>query len=439
MDFDPVLLARIQFWLTAAFHFIYPSISIGLAWILVILERKAWKTGDEGYERAARFFGKLFAITFAMGVATGITMEFQFGTNWAKYAEFVGDIFGAPLAAEALLSFFLESTFLGLYLFGRGKVSKGAHWFSILMVAFGATLSGLWIIAANSWQHTPTGYVLRNGRAELVDFFAALFNPSMPIRFLHVIDASIITGSFFVAGISAWLLLKDPENAAARKAIRVALIVALIASLLELFPIGHKHALDVWHHNPAKLATFEGHYEGSDNAGFVVFGIPREDRLDYAIKVPYMLSIMLGHSPKQFVQGRNDFPKEDLPPVVVPFVSFHLMAGLGMFFIGASALGVFLLVKNKLWSSRWFLYILGFSIPLPVLACQLGWIATEVGRQPWIVYKLLRTADAASVAVTAPELLISLFLFTVVYGFLGMLYVLLLIREVQRGPQPVAK
>ncbi|UCC45200.1 MAG: cytochrome ubiquinol oxidase subunit I, partial [Candidatus Zixiibacteriota bacterium] len=276
MSLDPVLLARLQFAMTIGFHFIFPSVSIGLAWLLVIIEGLGWKRGDHTYVRMGKFFGKLFALTFAVGVATGIVMEFQFGTNWAEYSKFVGDIFGAPLAAEGIFAFFLESAFLGLYLFGRNRVSKGVHWFSILMVAVGATISAFWILVANSWQQTPAGYIIQNGRAELLSFSDAVFNPSMWIRFFHTVDAALITGAFVMAGVASYLLLKNRENLVARKALRLSLIFGLVVSVLELVPFGHHHAIQVAQTQPEKLAAFEGLIDGQTNAPMVLFGIPSD-------------------------------------------------------------------------------------------------------------------------------------------------------------------
>ncbi len=437
MGLDPVLLARIQFAMTVGFHFIFPPISIGLAWLLVGVEWKAWRSGDKAWESMGRFFGKLLAITFAVGVATGITMEFQFGTNWAEYSKFVGDIFGAPLAAEAIFSFFLESTFLGLYLFGRNRVSKGLHWFSILMVAVGATLSAFWILMANSWQQTPAGYVFNEatGRAELTDFWAAVFNPSTVIRFLHVMDAALITGCFFMAGIAACTLLRNRANPVARKALRMAVIAALVVSVLELFPFGDHHARQVAETQPEKLAAFEGLYHGGTRVPITVFGIPTKRGLVGAIQIPGLLSLLVGGDVNAYVRGIDEFPPADRPPQFLPFVGFHLMVGLGMLFIGMSALGVLLLILGRLYDIKLFLWGLVLMIPLPVIACQLGWIAAEVGRQPWIVYHVMRTADAASVSVSAGEILFSLIMFGVIYLLLGALYVYLVAREAWRGPE----
>jgi cytochrome d ubiquinol oxidase subunit I len=424
-----------QFAMTVAFHFIFPSISIGLAWMLILMETKALRTGDDGYAKMAKLFGKIFAITFAVGVATGITMEFQFGTNWSRYARFVGDIFGAPLAIEAIFSFFLESTFLGLYLFGGSRISPRLRWFSALMVGCGALLSAFWILVANSWQQTPAGYLFNpeTNRAELSSFAQAVFNPSMLIRFFHTVDAAIICGAFIVAGVSAYHLLKNNGDMVARKALRMALIIALIASALELFPFGHEHARQVGKHQPEKLAAFEGLMEGGPYAPITLFGIPTNDKIIGAVRFPWALSMLVGFKPSTVVHGLNEFLPEDRPPVFIPFIGFHVMVGLGTLFIALSAYGAFQLWRGKLFEDKWLLRGFVAAIPLPVIACQAGWAVTEVGRQPWIVYHMLRTKDAVSVSVPASSIAISLVMFLVLYALLFALYLFLVCRTAKQG------
>lgn len=432
MGIDPVLLARIQFAATVGFHFIFPPISIGLAWLLFTLETASWRTHNPAYERAALLFARLFALTFAVGVATGITMEFQFGTNWAEYSKFVGDIFGAPLAAEAVIAFFLESTFIGLYMFGRGKISRGMQWFSIFMVAVGSTLSAFWILVANSWQQTPAGYVLKNGRAELTSFIDAVLNPSMIPRFLHTMDAAISTGAFFMAGVAAYLLLKNKENQAARVSLRLSIIVGLISSIVQIFPLGHMHAIQVSKNQPVKLATYEGLFEGQTQAPLLLFGIPSENGMTSKIQLPKLLSFLISGSTDTYIKGRNDFPAEERPPVVLPFLGFHLMVGLGILFILLMVYGAFQLYRGKVWDDWVYLLCLVFAIPLPVLACQLGWIATEVGRQPWIVYGVLKTKDAISYVVPSSHILFSLCMFGGLYLLLLVAYLWFMTRAVQK-------
>jgi cytochrome bd ubiquinol oxidase subunit I len=435
---DALMLARLQFAMTIGFHFLFPPISIGLAWLLVIMEGIGWLKKNDLYVRMGRFFGKLLALTFALGVATGIVMEFQFGTNWAAYSKFVGDIFGAPLAAEGVFAFFLESGFLGLYIFGRNKVSKSVHWFSSLMVAVGATISAFWIIAANSWQQTPAGYVIRNGRAELTSFYDAVFNPSTLIRYFHTVDAALISGAFFVAGISAYLLLKKKETEIAKRALKLAVIFGFAASLLELMPFGHEHARQVAHTQPEKFAAIEGLYTSQSSAPLVFFAIPFSEPPELKVKaeVSGLLSWMAFGDINARIKGINEFPPENIPPLWLTFVSFHNMVVLGMYFIAITLYASIQLRRNKLFETRWLLKLFVWSIPLPLAACQLGWMAAEVGRQPWIVYGLLRTSEGYSITVTSGEILFSLILFGLVYLLLGILYVLLVIREVKHGPQP---
>jgi cytochrome d ubiquinol oxidase subunit I len=435
---DPLLLSRIQFGLTVGFHFLFPPISIGLAWMLVIMEGMGWLKNDETWTRLGRFFGKILGLTFAVGVATGIVMEFQFGTNWARYSKFVGDIFGAPLAAEGVFAFFLESGFLGLYLFGRGRVSRGVHWFSILMVAVGATISAFWIIVAGSWMQTPAGFVVQNGRAELTSFFEAVFNPSTLPRFLHTVNAALIAGSFIVAGVSAWLILRKKEAEAAKKSMRLAVIFGLIVSAAEVFPLGHIHGQQVARTQPEKFAAMQGLYTTETGAPLVFFALPQTPppALVARVQVPGLLSWLAFGDTKATIRGINEFPADEIPPLWMTFVSYHNMVLLGMYFIGLMFLGTVLLRGGKLWESPKVLKLFALSMPLPLAACELGWMAAEAGRQPWIVYKLMRTSDAVSGTIVAGEVLFSLFLFGAVYLLLGSLYVFLFAREMNHGPAP---
>ena len=435
---DPVLLARLQFAMTVGFHFLFPPLSIGLGWLLVIMETIGWRRNDALYVRMATFFGKILGLTFAVGVATGIVMEFQFGTNWAQYSKFVGDIFGAPLAAEGVFAFFLESGFLGLYLFGRRRVSKGVHWFSALMVAVGATISAFWIIVANSWQQTPAGFELRNGRAELTSFVEAVFNPSTLVRYFHTVDAALVSGAFLVAGIAAYFLLKGKETELARKAMKLAVVFGLIASVLEVVPLGHEHARQVARTQPEKFAAIEGLYTSQSGAPVVLFAYPltKPPELKASLEIPGVLSWLAFGDPNAPIKGINEFAADDIPPLWLTFVSFHNMVILGMYFILIMFVATWKIYRGTLWGNTKLLKILLWSIPLPLIACQLGWIAAEVGRQPWIVYHLLRTSDATSITVSAGEILFSIILFGLIYLFLGSLYVYLLVKKVQHGPEP---
>jgi cytochrome d ubiquinol oxidase subunit I len=436
---DANVLARIQFAMTIGFHFLFPPLTIGLAWLLVIIEGIGWKKKDAVYSVIGKFFGKILALIFAIGVATGVVMEFQFGTNWAEYSKFVGDIFGAPLAAEGVFAFFLESTFLGLYIFGRGRVSKGVHWFSIFMVAVGSTISAFWILVANSWQQTPAGFILRNGRAELTDFWAAVFNPSTLIRFHHTVDAALISGAFLMAGIAAYLLLKKKETEAAKPALKTAVIFGLIVSLLEVFPFGDMHSKQVAKTQPEKFAAQQGLFQTQTKAPLSLFGIPTANppEVKMHVAIPGLLSLLTYSDINAEVKGLNEFPQSEWPPLFLTFASYHIMIMLGMLFIFIMGISTFYLYKKKLYEKKLLLKLLIWFIPLPLIACQFGWIAAEVGRQPWIVYKLMRTADAASANVSAGEILFSIILFGIIYILLGSVFVFFLVRKIKAGPEPL--
>jgi len=396
----------------------------------------------------ARFWLKIFAITFAVGVATGITMEFQFGTNWAKYSRFVGDIFGAPLAAEGIFAFFLESTFMGVLLFGWDRLSKRAMWFASLMVAVGSTLSAFWIIVANSWMQTPAGYrivenkELGTTRAELDNFFAAVFNDSTLPRFFHTVDASLVAGAMFVAGLSAWFLLKGRHIEFARRSLAGALVLALAASVVQ-FGLGHWHAVQVAHTQPEKLAAFEGLYDTQKRAPALIFGIPndREQRMDYAVALPGALSLMAFGDIDAEVAGLDQVPRDERPPMMLTFFPFHLMVALGGLFLLIPAWGLWLWWRRKLVKNKLFLRVAFWSMPLPVIACELGWIAAEVGRQPWVVYRVMRTSDAVSPAgvVSAGQILLTMIVLAVIYAAIFVGWVYLIRRQLIKGPEePVA-
>jgi cytochrome d ubiquinol oxidase subunit I len=432
---DPVLLARIQFALTIGFHFLFPPLTFGLTLVILIFETLYLKTNQEQYRATSSFWIRLLGLTFAVGVASGITMEFSFGTNWSEYSRFVGDIFGAPLAAEGIFAFFLESAFIGVLLFGRNRVSKRLYWLAAFLVFFGAHLSGLWIIIANSWQQTPAGYQVIGGRAQLTDFWAAAFNPSTLPRFFHTIVAGWISGAFFVAGISAWYLLEKVHIEFARRSIAVALIIGAVTSLSEL-GLGHLHSVQVALTQPAKMAAFEALYKTQEGAPMALFGFPdAQNETTYLyIGIPRMLSLLIHFDPNAMVTGLDAFPREDWPPLILPFQTYHLMIALGLYFIASTLFGVYLLARNRLHQTPWFLKLLLFSTPLPLLACEAGWIAAEVGRQPWVVYNELRTANAVSVTVPGGQVLFTLVMFAAIYTLLLITYLSLLIREVKHGP-----
>jgi cytochrome d ubiquinol oxidase subunit I len=375
----------------------------------------------------ARFWSKILTITFVVGVVTGIPLEFQFGTNWAFYSRFVGDIFGAPLAAEGIFSFFLESVFIAVLVYGWNRFSVKTLWFASLMVAIGATLSGFWIIVANSWMQTPAGYHLMNGRAELVNFWAAIFNPSTLPRYFHTICGAFMTAAFFITGVAAFLRLKGRRDEFVTRALKAGLVVAFVASVAQL-GLGHWHAIQVAHTQPEKLAAIEGIFETQKSAPALLFGIPDadEETMRAAVRIPGLLSLLAFGSFDAEVMGLKEFAKEMWPPLSLTFYPFHLMIALGMYFIAFGALGTFLLWKKRLFESKWFLKLALFSIPLPFIANELGWMTAEVGRQPWAVYHIIETRDAVSASVPAGQILFTIIMFSIIYIFLFALWIYLL-------------
>jgi len=431
---DNVLLARLQFALTIGFHFIFAPLSIGLAVLIVWLVFMYWRTNDLSYQRMARFWGSLLGLTFVVGAATGLTMEFQFGTNWASYSRFVGDIFGSMLAAEVITAFFLESTLLYALLFGYNRMKPAMYLVVSIGVAGGSVLSAFWILIANSWMQTPAGYVLRNGRAELDNILQAVFNPSMIPRFLHTTTGAVLTGCLFMLGVSALLLLRDRHVKMARYCLGLAVIAGLLTALGQL-GFGHIHAIQVAQTQPLKMAAFEGIFDDQTHAPFLLFGIPdvANDRVRYYVGIPSGLSLMLGFRPDFEVKGLHSFPRDTWPPIPWMFYPFHLMTALGMYFIALTALGVFLLWRRKLFETRWFLRLAVLTTPLPFLANELGWMAAEVGRQPWIVYNIMRTSDGVSRVVADSSIWTSLIVLSLVYLALFIAWVAFMRREIARG------
>jgi cytochrome d ubiquinol oxidase subunit I len=432
---DAVFLARLQFGLTAGFHFLFPPTTLGLSFIVLILESLYLRTGDERHRDLSAYLVRVLGVVFVMGVATGIALEFAFGNNWAAYSRTVGDVFGAPLAAEGVLSFFLESVFLGILVFGRKKVSPKTYRLSAFLVFFGAHLSGLWIIIANSWMQTPAGFRMEGGRAVLEDFFRAALNPSTVVRYVHTILGGWTTGALVAMAIAAWLMLKGrvPEKAALL--MKASLAVFAAAAFLQL-GAGHAHSVQVTKTQPEKMAAFEALWETREGAPFTVFGIPDEknERTLLAVRVPKMLSLLVAFDPDSRVLGLNEFPQEDRPPVLLPFASYHLMILFGLLFIAMAACGIWLQAREKLPNARRYLKALLWAVPLPYLANELGWISAEVGRQPWAVYRVLRTSDAVSAVVPAGNILFSLIMFTLIYALIGAAGLSIILRTVRRGP-----
>jgi len=435
---DVEILARLQFAFTIAFHYIYPPLSIGLGVVLVILEGMYLRTGDKAWERAARFWVRVFALTFSIGVATGIVMEFEFGTNWASYSRYVGDVFGSALAAEGIFAFFLESGFLAVLVFGWDRVSPRVHFLSTIMVSLGSMLSAVWIVVANSWQQTPAGYhIVGEGaaaRAEITDFWAMVFNPSSVDRLSHTLSGCWQAGAFLVISVSAFYLLKGRHLEVARRSLVVGLGLALFASLFQLFT-GHSSALGVAVNQPAKLAAFEGHYDASAPAGLYLLGWVDDDSQSVlGLEVPGGLSLLVHGDSEAPLTGLNAFDPGDRPPVNLVFQTYHLMVAIGMTLIAIAVLGVFYWWRGTLFEQRWLLRVFVFAVIGPQLANQLGWISAEVGRQPWIVYGLLRTSEGLSKVVEAGQIWFSLALFVAIYALLLCLFIYLLNEKIQHGP-----
>jgi cytochrome d ubiquinol oxidase subunit I len=431
---SPVFLARLQFGLTAGFHFLFPPTTLGLTLVILILESLYIRKKADVYKDVSSFLIRVLAVVFVMGVATGIALEFAFGNNWSSYSRAVGDIFGAPLAAEGVFSFFLESVFIGILVFGRRRVSPRAYWLSAFLVFFASHLSGLWIIIANSWMQTPAGYAMEGGRAILTDFWQAALNPSTVVRFVHTILGGWITGSLVAAAIGAWYLLKKRAREKAVILLRTSTAVFLVTAILQLGS-GHAHSIQVTKTQPEKMAAFEALWQTRTGAPFTVFGIPDEknEKTHLAVRIPGLLSFPVGFDTATKVLGLNEFPANERPPVFLPFAGYHLMILLGLLFILMAVVGFVLIARKKLADSRWYLKLLIFAVPLPYLANELGWIAAEVGRQPWAVFRVLKTADAVSKVVPAGNILFSLVLFTAIYTLIAAAGLSIIFRLVRKG------
>jgi len=429
------------------FHYLFPPLAIGLGIFLVYLEGRFLKTRDPQYEAATKFWVRIFALNFAIGVASGIVMEFQFGTNWAVYSRYVGDVFGAALAAEGIFAFFLESGFLALLVFGWDKVSPKVHFFSTIMVALGSIFSAIWIIVAISWQQTPAGFAIRDvespagivQRAELTDFWKVVFNPSAMDRLIHVLIGALILGAFFIMSVSAYYLLKNRHTEFARKSFAPALVIGAIASLVIVFS-GDRQGKIVGEYQPAKLAAMEGVYKTTDEGTpMVLFGIPDSETktMQYKVEVPGLLSFLVHGDSDKPVAGLDRF-EPDVPPVAIPFFTFHIMVGLGTYFIVLTLYGLWCYKRGSLFQKKWLLWVFVFSVIGPFIANQFGWIAAEVGRQPWIVYNLLKTGDAVSGGLAASNVLGSIVMFGVIYVMLFVVWIYLLDEKIKKGPESVS-
>ncbi|MGL4523350.1 MAG: cytochrome ubiquinol oxidase subunit I [Bacilli bacterium] len=433
---DSVLfLSRIQFALTVGFHFIFVPLTIGLVILLAVWETKYARTLNPMYRRMSDFWGKLFTINFVLGVVTGITMSVQFGTNWSEYSKYMGDVFGTPLAIEALVAFFLESTFMGVWLFGRDKFSPKLRAFSMWMVALGTNFSALWIITANGFMQNPVGYQIVNGRAEIVDIMALLTNPYAWYMLAHTVVSAYIVGSFFVLGISAFHILKKQNVEFFKKSFKYALVLGTFAATVTPL-IGHQYGTFVATKQPAKAAAMEAVWETTDDLGLSLIQIPRESHKENFefLTIPKMGSFLYTNSFGGTVIGLNDIPEDEHPPVSLVFYSFRLMVGIGMLLIGLTWFSVYLYRKNKLENTTWFLKILPYTIPLPYIAILSGWVVSEVGRQPWTVYGLLRTAESVS-PISLSQVVFSIVTILFFYLVLLIADMYLLFKWARKGPE----
>jgi cytochrome bd ubiquinol oxidase subunit I len=436
---DPTLISRWQFAFTVVYHYLFPQLTMGLALLLVILKTLYLRRGDETYNKAARFWGKIFAVTFIMGVVTGIPMEFQFGTNWAAFSAFAGDIIAQTLAMEGAFAFFLESAFLGIFLFGERRFGQRMHWFSALMLLVGTWASGYFILATNSWMQNPVGYEeVAGGGVRISDYSAVLLNPWVFVQFAHNQGGAVVTGAFVMAGLGAYYLLANRHELYGRMFVHLGLITAVIASVWMLFPSGHVSSTEVAEKQPVALAAMEGQFRTERPAGLVIMGQPdlERERIDNPIVIPRALSYLLYQNWNAEVKGLEAFPQKNWPDTIpLLYYSYHVMVGLGTIFIAITVLATFLLWRRRLFESRWMLWILMLATPFPFIANTAGWLTAELGRQPWLAYGLLRTSEGASPLVSSGNVLFTLIGFAGMYLIMGLLYFVLMVREVAHGPE----
>lgn len=435
---DALTLHRLHFAFTITFHYLFPQLTMGLALLLVIFKTLALRTGRKEYDESARFWAKIFAINFATGVVTGIPMEFQFGTNWSRFSQATGGVIGQTLGLEGVFSFFLESTFLGLFLFGEKKLSPLAHWFSCLMVFLGAWLSGLFIVATDAWMQHPVGHRLTENGQIILESLSELFrNPWLPWQYLHTMIGAVVTGSFFMASVGSFYLLMGQHLQHARTFVRTGIVVGAIASVLLIFPTGDMQGKNVAHYQPVTLAAMEGLFKTTQGAELVILGQPDPDqlKLDNPLAVPKLLSFLTYQRWEAEVKGLDAFPKETWPDnIALLYYAYHIMVGLGTIFIATLFLANFALWRGKLFENRPMLWALMLMLPFPYIANTAGWITAEVGRQPWLVYGIMKTADGSSPHVSAGNTLFTLIGFMGMYTVLGILFLLLIYREISRGP-----
>jgi len=436
MTLDPVLLSRLQWAWVIAWHILLPAFTVGLASYIAVLEGLYFLTGRESWFRISGFWTRIFAVSFGMGVVSGIIMPFQFGTNWSRFTDATADVISPLLSYEGLMAFFLEASFLGVLLFGRRLVPTWAHFFAAVMVAFGTLLSSFWILATNSWMQTPQGYKIVDGRFEPVDWTAIIFNPSFPYRLLHNVTAFYITTAFVVMGVGAWLLRRERAADDARTMMRMALDLLILLVPLQMF-LGDQHGLNTLEYQPAKLAAIEGRYETAQPAPLTLFGIPDDagGTMRAAIEIPRLGSLVLTHSWDGAIKGLKEWPADQRPPVGPPFFAFRVMVGIACIMLLIVVAGQVLRLRGRLWGSVWFLRLCQLAAPLGFIAVIAGWITTEVGRQPWTVYGVLRTADSVSPSLTGANVAWSLAFYVVVYLIMFPTGIAFMAGLVRRGPQ----
>jgi cytochrome d ubiquinol oxidase subunit I len=436
---DALTVSRLQFAFTVTYHYLFPMLTMGLALLIFVLKSVYMRNRNELYNRSARFWGKIFAVTFVMGVVTGIPLEFQFGTNWAAFSAFTGDIIAQTLAMEGAFAFFLESAFLGLFLFGEQRFGQRVHWFSSLMVFLGTWASGYFIITTNAWMQNPVGYrVLENGNIVLDDYWAVLLNPWMFAQYAHNMGGAAVCGAFVMAGLGAFYVLGRRHEEYGRVFLKVGIIAGVIASLWMLFPTGHYSSEQVAERQPVALAAMEGHFRTEKQAGLVFIGQPDMERLeiDNPIVLPGALSFLIYQNWGAEVKGLDSFPRENWPDnIPLLYYSYHVMVGLGSFFVAIMVVAAFLLWRGWLYTFRPMLWVLMLAIPFPFIANTAGWFTAELGRQPWLAYGLFRTSEGVSPLVSSGNVLFTLIGFAGIYLIMGLLYIVLMVREVAHGPE----
>jgi cytochrome d ubiquinol oxidase subunit I len=435
MRSDPLFLSRLQFAWVVAWHILLPAFTVGLASYIAVLEGIYFATRRDVYFRSSMFWIKIFSVSFGMGVVSGIVMPFQFGSNWSRFSDVTANVLAPLFAYEAIMAFFLEAAFLGVLLFGRKLVPQWAHFFAALMVAFGTLLSSFWIISANSWMQTPVGFELVDGRFFPKDWFQIVFSPSLPYRLAHTIIAFYVTTAFVVAAVAAYLIRGGQFVEEGR--VMFSMTFWLLSALVPLqILVGDLHGLNTLEHQPAKLAAIEAHWETKSRVPLTLFAIPDEfnERNQYSVDIPVLGSLILAHDANAAIKGLKDWPPQDRPPVTIPFLAFRIMVGIGVIMLGLVMVSWWLRFKERLFETRWFLRTCELAAPLGFLAVLAGWITTEVGRQPWTVYALLRTADSVSPSLTGTDVMISLAGYIVAYLIMFPAGLLIMARLVRRGP-----